>query len=92
MKHINFNVNSEKLPKIEVLLKHFEAEGGIVAGKITVGDLTILALYMASQYFKIEDDFFILVPSAKQVVTHLTKNKKLALQVENGKSVPFCPY
>ena len=35
-------------------------------GKITVGDLTLLAHYMASQYFKIEVDFESLVPSAKQ--------------------------
>ena len=53
------------LPKVESLLKHFESKNSIVPGKITVGDLTILALYMASQYFKIEEDFKNLVPSAK---------------------------
>ena len=53
------------MPKVEALLKHFETKNSINAGKITVGDLTILALYMASQYFKIEEDFKNLVPSAK---------------------------
>jgi len=53
------------LPKVESLLKHFETKNSIVSGKITVGDLTILALYMASQYFKIEEDFKNLIPSAK---------------------------
>ena len=53
------------LPKVEKLLKHFETKDTINAGKISVGDLTILALYMASQYFKIEQDFKNLVPSAK---------------------------
>ena len=53
------------LPKVEKLLKHFETKDTINDGKITVGDLTILALYMASQYFKIEQDFKNLVPSAK---------------------------
>jgi len=37
-----------------------------VPGKITVGDLTLLAHFMASQYFKIDADFESLVPSAKQ--------------------------
>ena len=37
----------------------------IVPGKITIGDLTVLALFMASQYFKIENDFNSLVPSAQ---------------------------
>jgi len=80
------------LPKVESLLKHFETKNSIVSGKITVGDLTILALYMASQYFKIEEDFKNLIPSAKPIVMNLMKNKKLARQVEQGKSRPFCPY
>ena len=53
------------MPKVEALLKHFETKNSINAGKVTVGDLTILALYMASQYFKIEEEFKSLVPSAK---------------------------
>ena len=61
----NFQHFSVNLPKVESLLKHFETKNSIVAGKITVGDLTILALYMASQYFKIEEDFKNLMPSAK---------------------------
>ena len=60
------NFFSENLPKIESLLKHFGTKDSIVPGKITVGDLTLLAHYMASQYFKIEADFESLVPSAKQ--------------------------
>ena len=80
------------MPKIEGLLNHFESKNTINVGKIAVGDLSILALYMAAQYFKIEDEFNNLVPSAKPLVTILMKNKKLSSQVEKGRSVPFCPY
>ena len=56
----------EHLPKVEALLKHFDTKESIVPGKITIGDLTVLALFMASQYFKIENDFNSLVPSAQE--------------------------
>ena len=83
---------SANLPKIELLLKHLETKKSLNDGKISVGDLTILALFMAAQYFKMENDFNAIVPSAVPIVNNLTKNKKLAAQVENGKAVPFCPY
>ena len=73
-------------------LKHLQTKKSLNEGKISVGDLTILALFMASQYFKMENDFNSIVPSAVPIINNLTKNKKLAAQVENGKAVPFCPY
>ena len=73
-------------------MKHLETKKSLNEGKISVGDLTILALFMASQYFKIENDFNAIVPSAVPIVTNLMKNEKLAAQVENGKAVPYCPY
>ena len=85
-------IHSASLPKIELLLKHFGAKNSLNDGKISVGDLSILALFMAAQYFKIENDFNTIVPSAVSIVTNLTANEKLAAQVENGKAVPYCPY
>ena len=88
----DLNTFLANLPKIESLLKHLETNKSLNEGKISVGDLTILALFMASQYFKMENDFNSIVPSAVPIINNLTKNKKLAAQVENGKAVPFCPY
>ena len=48
------------------MLKHLGAKDSLLPGKITIGDLTILALFMASQYFEIEDVFKTLVPSAQE--------------------------
>ena len=85
-------IHLASLPKIELLLKHFGTKNSLNDGKISVGDLSILALFMAAQYFKIENDFNTIVPSAVSIVANLTANEKLAAQVENGKAVPYCPY
>merc|ERR1712131_139803 len=79
-------------PKVEFVLKHLGAKDSLLPGKITIGDLTILALFMASQYFEIEDVFKTLMPSAQPIFENLMKNPFLANQVEKGKAVPFCPY
>ena len=63
-----------QLPKVEFVLKHLGAENSIVPGKVTIGDLTILALFMASQYFKIEDVFYTHVPSAQKGLQIVCRN------------------
>ena len=80
------------LPKIESLLKHLKAKNSIIDGKISAGDLSILALFIAAQYFNIESDFNAIVPSAVPIIANLRANTKLAAHVENAKSVPYCPY
>ena len=80
------------LPKIESLLKHLKTKDSLNDGKISVGDLSILALFIAAQYFNIESDFNAIVPSGVPIIANLTANTKLAAHVQNGKSVPYCPY
>ena len=80
------------LPKIESLLNHLKAKNSLIDGKISVGDLSILALFIAAQYFNLESDFNAIVPSAVPVIDNLRANTKLAAHVENAKSVPYCPY
>ena len=83
---------SDQFPKIEKVLKHFNKTEAICPGKICVGDLSILAMYMCSQYFKNEDDFNTLIPSAVQMIKKLMANQKIAQWVKNQESVPFTPY
>ena len=71
---------------------HFNKTEAICPGKICVGDLSILAMYMCSQYFKNEDDFKTLIPSAVPMIKKLMTNQKIAQWVKSKESVPFTPY
>ena len=82
----------EQFPKIEKVLKHFNKTEAICPAKICVGDLSILAMYMCSQYFKNEDDFNTLIPSAVPMIKKLMANQKIAKWVKSQESVPFTPY
>ena len=82
----------EQFPKIEKVLKHFNKTEAICPAKICVGDLSILAMHMCSQYFKNEDDFNSLIPSAVPMIKKLMANNKIAQWVKSQESVPFCPY
>ena len=74
------------------VLKHFNKTEAICPGKISVGDLSILAMYMCTQYFQNEDDFNTLLPSAVPMIKKLMANKKIAEWVKSQESVPFTPY
>ena len=52
-----------EFPKIEKVLKNFNCGSSVVEGKTSVGDLAVLAMHIASVYFKNEDDFKNLIPS-----------------------------
>ena len=49
--------------KIQKVLENFECHDGLVSGKICVGDLCVLCMKIAAEYFKNEEDFDHLVPS-----------------------------
>merc|ERR1712135_100792 len=82
----------KQCPKIEKVLKHFDKTEAICPAKICVGDLSILAMHMCSQYFNNEDDFNTLIPSAVPMIKKLMANKKIAQWVKSQESVPFTPY
>ena len=74
------------------VLKHFNKTEAIDPGKICVGGFSILAMYICSQYFKNEDDFNSLIPSAVPLIKKLMANRKIAQWVKSPESVPFTPY
>ena len=49
--------------KIQKVLENFDCTDGLVPGKICVGDLCVLCMKIAAEYFKNEEDFEYLVPS-----------------------------
>ena len=63
--YLKFNFFLVEFPKIEKVLKNFNCSDAVVEGKTTVGDLAVLAMHIASVYFKNEDDFKNLIPSAR---------------------------
>merc|ERR1719187_3029286 len=69
-------MTKEQFPRIEKVLKNFNKTEAICPAKICVGDLSILAMYMCSQYFKNEDDFNTLIPSAVPMIKKLMANQK----------------
>merc|ERR1712088_1012586 len=81
-----------EFPKIEKVLKNFNCGSSVVEGKTSVGDLAVLAMHIASVYFKNEDDFKNLIPSANPLIQRLLSNPEIMPLVEEAHQIPYCPF
>ena len=79
-----------EFPKIEKLLKNFNAKFSICAGKLCVGDLSVLAIKLLSKYLKNEKDFDDLAPTAVLIFNSLMDNEQISAYIESQKSIPYC--
>jgi len=55
-----------------------------------VGDLSVLAIKLLSQYLQNEDDFDALAPYATALCNKLLKNPKINQFLASQKSIPYC--
>ena len=81
---------SAEFLKIEKVLKNFNIEDTLCVGKICVGDLSVLAIQLLSQYLGNQDDFDFIAPSAIPLYNKLLLNEKIKEFIEDGKSIPYC--
>ena len=57
------SASKQEFAKIQKVLENFDCTDGLVPGKICVGDLCVLCMKIAAEYFKNQEDFDHLVPS-----------------------------
>ena len=76
--------------KIEKVLQNFNVKDTLCPGKICIGDLSVLAIQLLSQYLGNQDDFDSLAPTAIPLCNKLLTNEKIKNFLETQKSVPYC--
>ena len=81
---------SVEFVKIQKVLQNFNVKDTLCDGKISVGDLSVLAIKMLSQYLGNEDDFDALAPQATALCNTLLTNAKIKNFIASQKSMPFC--
>ena len=84
------NIFSAEFVKIQNVLQNFNVRDTLCDGKICVGDLSVLAIKLLSQYLDNEDDFDALVPHATAVCKKLLTNAKIEHFLASQKSIPYC--
>ena len=81
---------SAEFVKIQTILQNFNVRDTICDGKICVGDLSVLAIKLLSQYLQNEDDYDALAPYATALCNNLLKNPKINHFLASQKSIPYC--
>ena len=88
-RHFEYSILAEFV-KIEKVLKNFNIKETLCPGKICVGDLSVFAIKLLSQYLGNEDDFDSLAPSAIPICNKLLTNEKITEFLDSQQSVPYC--
>ena len=89
--HISFiKYFSVEFVKIQKVLQNFNVKDTLCDGKICVGDLSVLAIKLLSQYLGNEDDFETLAPQATALCNKLLTNAKIRNFIASQKSMPYC--
>merc|ERR1712189_20126 len=81
---------TEQLKKLEKVLAHLECKDSVVAGKICLGDLAILNMYVmcCDSKANLEDEFKTVSPAALQIVENLMKDDRIAAIINDAKKIP----
>ena len=88
-RHFEYSILAEFV-KIEKVLKNFNIKETLCPGKICVGDLSVFAIKLLSEYLGNEDDFDSLAPSAIPICNKLLTNEKIKEFLDSQQSVPYC--
>jgi len=81
---------SVEFVKIQKVLENSNVKDTLCDGKICVGDLSVLAIKLLSQYLENEEDFDTLAPQAIALCNKLLTNAKIRNFIASQKSVPYC--
>ena len=81
---------SAEFVKIQKVLRNFNVRDTLCDEKICVGDLSVLAIKLLSQYLGNEDDFDTLAPQATALCNKLLTNAKIRNFIASQKFMPYC--